>query len=674
MAEGILVALLASAATVVLMIVTCISCCCCCCAPAIMSLFTRKSKQDWSSSHISGRQAEYSSLPQANVYSSVSQESVPIVEAYVVPPLAAINNQRPHSAMSSGIDDSIVHPIAPGGFRDIWATALFGLQLVLVVAVASQAVWPSDDTSTINSTESKNSIGLIFSFIITVAVVTSMLASSMLYFVVSHADNIIVYMLYWNIFSLAAISLLSLLTFQLFACLLFGVLAAVTYCYYLGVQDRIPFATAVLSTSCSALRPKLYPLLAASAGGLACQVAWLVLWSSAAYVLQQQWSRANQYNNDDEEVAAQFTGGFILLTLSLYWTSQVIQYVVSVTAGGTVASWYFQPHHPAPVKGALFRALTTSFGSICVGALLVAVIMVLKHLVQVLKRREERRRQRDREEGSLVVICLLAVLETVINCIENAVRYINRYAYAYVAAYGYDFFTSGKLALDLFERRGWTAIVNDNLISYVFSIVAMGIAVLGGIVGGIALPLLAILLTSSASHPMDEHAIVQSIGVGLIAGAAIAWIVASAVVSLLASAVAMIFVCFAEDPATLQAYHPDEFEHLLSAWQKFHPSTIAWVPVAPSGANTPRADYSLTPPYAPSISSGIPSRSPGAATAAAMLHDDGDLELQEYSYQRPYSVHHKTPTVPPLSLSGQTHSTTNPPPYNPHFNTSKQPY
>ena len=55
---------------------------------------------------------------------------------------------------------------------------------------------------------------------------------------------------------------------------------------------------------------------------------------------------------------------------------QVIRNVVHCTTAGTVASWWFIQSAPSPTLGALKRSLTTSFGSICLGSLIVAILQV----------------------------------------------------------------------------------------------------------------------------------------------------------------------------------------------------------------------------------------------------------------------------------------------------------
>jgi hypothetical protein len=102
------------------------------------------------------------------------------------------------------------------------------------------------------------------------------------------------------------------------------------------------------------------------------------------------------------------------LLVSLYWGGQVFKNIVHVTVAGTFATWYFLPAHqmPAnPTAGALKRACTTSFGSICLGSLLVAVVQALKQLVHQMRR----------SNNGFAAACG----ECLIGCLENLIRYFN---------------------------------------------------------------------------------------------------------------------------------------------------------------------------------------------------------------------------------------------------------
>ena len=104
-------------------------------------------------------------------------------------------------------------------------------------------------------------------------------------------------------------------------------------------------------------------------GAIIVQGLWVVLWSLAF------------------AGAAAVTGGpalfggpvaILLLILSNFWTVQVIKNVVHVACAGTAASWYFQTNERHPTRAALRRACTTSFGSVCMGSAVVAVLRTVR--------------------------------------------------------------------------------------------------------------------------------------------------------------------------------------------------------------------------------------------------------------------------------------------------------
>jgi hypothetical protein len=57
--------------------------------------------------------------------------------------------------------------------------------------------------------------------------------------------------------------------------------------------------------------------------------------------------------------------------------------VAHVTVAGSVATWWFAPaparQSQTAVRASLRRALSTSFGSICYGSLIIAVLQVIHH-------------------------------------------------------------------------------------------------------------------------------------------------------------------------------------------------------------------------------------------------------------------------------------------------------
>ncbi len=92
----------------------------------------------------------------------------------------------------------------------------------------------------------------------------------------------------------------------------------------------------------------------------------------------------------------------------------VIKNVVHVTASGLYATWYFMsglgmPSNPT--QKAFKRAVTTSFGSICLGSLLVAILKTLRQIVDSARR-----------NNNNILFCLLSCI---LSCLDSLLRYFS---------------------------------------------------------------------------------------------------------------------------------------------------------------------------------------------------------------------------------------------------------
>jgi hypothetical protein len=249
-------------------------------------------------------------------------------------------------------------------------------------------------------------------------------------------------------------------------------------CYACMVWSRIPFASAILNTAISGVRKNMGVTLV-TYGLLAVAFAYTIMWSigvTGVYFTQCPPSD----NSDTTNQECGINGGYMaLLLLSFFWTQQVIQNTIHVSVAGTVATWWFSPPESSANAGwcssavtdSFVRATTLSFGSICFGSLLVAIIQTLRAIVE---------QMRQQDDGILVCIadCLLG-------CIENLVQYFNKWAYVYVGMYGYDYITAGKMVMELFRSRGWSSIVGFDLVSGALFMASVMVGLLCGICGAL---------------------------------------------------------------------------------------------------------------------------------------------------------------------------------------------
>ncbi|KAM3568240.1 hypothetical protein VYU27_009630, partial [Nannochloropsis oceanica] len=202
--------------------------------------------------------------------------------------------------------------------------------------------------------------------------------------------------------------------------------------------------------------------------------------------------------------------------------------------------------------GSFSRAATTSLGSICFGALIVAVLEAMKTLVE-----------KAREDRDNALKCLVDCL---ISCLDAAAQYLNRWAFTYIGIYGYSFMEAGHKVYNLFTRRGLTTLLNDNLIGRVLF---LGSLMVGLLTCGIGV-LLAFALQHSYLKDVEDAPSLLG-GAGFVVG----FFVTDVMMNVVSAAVAAILVCFLEDSQALAITHPDYHSYLSAAWSMRFPD-INW--------------------------------------------------------------------------------------------------
>jgi len=119
---------------------------------------------------------------------------------------------------------------------------------------------------------------------------------------------------------------------------------------------------------------------------------------------------------------------FVHGTKKTHRTEQVFQNTIHVAIAGVVSTWWFAPQDAnsfcsLAIKDSFVRATTTSFGSICFGSLLVAIVETLKALVENVRQDSER-------DGCEAF--LLCIVDCLLGCLEDMLEYFNKFAYIYV--------------------------------------------------------------------------------------------------------------------------------------------------------------------------------------------------------------------------------------------------
>eukprot|EP01127_Copromyxa_protea_P013139 TRINITY_DN3497_c0_g1_i1.p1 TRINITY_DN3497_c0_g1~~TRINITY_DN3497_c0_g1_i1.p1 ORF type:complete len:440 (-),score=86.80 TRINITY_DN3497_c0_g1_i1:71-1348(-) len=300
----------------------------------------------------------------------------------------------------------------------------------------------------------------------------------------------------------------------------------VLYVLYLFlVRSRVAFAVEMIHT-CVGLVHKFPGSQVTAFVSLIVQILWSTIWSYAVY-------HASTFDQTSAIIMSVF------LLFSFYWVMEVIKNVVHVTVSGIVSTWYFlsgtEQMPSSPTFGSVKRAMTTSFGSICLGSLVVAIIKTLRAVLRSLSR----------NNSSIACIALMFL-----GCLDSLVRYFNHYAFCQVAIYGKTFIKAANDTWDLFQRSGIAQLANDNIIG--------GVLMTGSLLGASVVGSVGALIGLIA--PQYGEPVVL-----FFVGFVIGFILVTLTMQVVDSAVSCLFVCFAEAPEALKEHDPELFTRFVEA-------------------------------------------------------------------------------------------------------------
>ncbi|KAL7566175.1 hypothetical protein ACA910_011250 [Epithemia clementina (nom. ined.)] len=325
---------------------------------------------------------------------------------------------------------------------------------------------------------------------------------------------------------------------------------AISICYACCVWSRIPFATINLVTAMTAVKRNLGVVVYAYIITLVAAV-WSVCWSVAFVGVFDK-----TYTCDENDVCSDPNYGYLfLLFLAFFFVQQVLQALVHVTTAGTVGSWWFEPNESgccsAAVNGSFVRATTTSFGSICFGSLIVAILRTLEALANA---------ARSNDDGGIGA----CIAECILSCLRQIVEYFNKWAFIYVGLYGYGYLEAGKNVITLFRNRGWEAIIADDLVSNTLFLVSLLVGAVVGCVG----------LIIAATSDLFDDAGGDANAVSFVLGLVIGLVIASIALSTFGSGVNAVIVLFAEAPADFQRNHPQLSNRMREIWSEIYPGSV----------------------------------------------------------------------------------------------------
>lgn len=98
------------------------------------------------------------------------------------------------------------------------------------------------------------------------------------------------------------------------------------------------------------------------------------------------------------------------------------------------ATWYFlypQGQYSNPTLASWKRAVTTSFGSICLGSLVLSIVRALRVTVNMMASQPGQGRG-----GAAARACFYCIAQCLLSILDRVVEFVNQFAFAQVAIYG----------------------------------------------------------------------------------------------------------------------------------------------------------------------------------------------------------------------------------------------
>eukprot|EP00927_Polykrikos_kofoidii_P060393 TRINITY_DN55389_c0_g1_i1.p1 TRINITY_DN55389_c0_g1~~TRINITY_DN55389_c0_g1_i1.p1 ORF type:complete len:465 (+),score=53.92 TRINITY_DN55389_c0_g1_i1:79-1473(+) len=305
--------------------------------------------------------------------------------------------------------------------------------------------------------------------------------------------------------------------------------AFMMYCCILICFNRfIPFTASVLKEVATIISRYSGLIVVASVGVIA-----IIIWCVFCILTM---SMVMRYEKSAQAKSFAFAHLYYFgVSVVFVWGSAIFQNVTHVTNCGVVGRALFGL--PESVCRSLLVAVTTSFGSICFGSLIVAFIEVIEMMMKAVGR--------DTRDRNTVQKLILGVIEFMFACIRPIIVAFDYFAYVQVSLRGFSFLQSVKATYALCTVKNVYAITSYSLVGLV---VALG-SLLCGIGGGLMNMLVGHF---AADRYHDQFILVTNLNMfNFLFGMVFGLLVATIVLRIIMSGFATVLVCWAEDETML---------------------------------------------------------------------------------------------------------------------------
>nr|XP_020023318.1 choline transporter-like protein 2 isoform X6 [Castor canadensis] len=221
-----------------------------------------------------------------------------------------------------------------------------------------------------------------------------------------------------------------------------------------------------------------------------------------------------------------------------FWLANFVLALGQVTLAGAFASYYWALRKPDdlpafPLFSAFGRALRYHTGSLAFGALILAIVQIIRVMLEYL---DQRLKAAENKFAKFLMTCLKCCFW----CLEKFIKFLNRNAYIMIAIYGTNFCTSARNAFFLLMRNIIRVAVLDKVTDFLF---LLGKLLIVGSVGILAFFFFThrIRIVQDTAPPLNYYWVpILTVIIG-------SYLIAHGFFSVYGMCVDTLFLCFLED-------------------------------------------------------------------------------------------------------------------------------
>lgn len=376
--------------------------------------------------------------------------------------------------------------------------------------------------------------------------------------------------------SLAFIALTGFASGSFFTGIFFGFMAFSSLVFMFTAYNRFSFSATILKLVVRAMYTYPSTIFISILSSLITAAIAIVYLFSIATIINSRLAIDDSYcphtNGNDVCVSntTVLVGVFSLFTG--FYIFQVIENTTHVILAGIFSSWYFfdtastKPLNAA--SGAIKRAFTYCFGSICFGSLLVSLVQTTRVVLQVIKAklRGNQFRSRDSDSDSdsgnqlllCFLVCIVSILEWITSEFEYWIKWFNRYAYSYIAMYGKAYLKSARDTFEILKYKGIDILINDSLIGSAINLYS----------------LLSVIITSVALYVSFKTLDMSSdmLVIGATASLLVSWFITSISINILDVGCVTFMVGLCVDPDAFLDLNSPERTQAWEQLQRYYPN------------------------------------------------------------------------------------------------------